>query len=68
MKWEDVVENKAGALHSFIHSFNHLFIHSIYVFQMLTTCQVAYGLDDETAVMFEEKCFCLLGSREEIFT
>ena len=30
-------------------------------------CQVADGLDDETAVMSEEKCFCLLGPGEEIF-
>lgn len=63
MKWEDAVGNKAGST-SFIHSL----IHSVYVFQILTMCQVAYGLDGETAVMFEEKFSCLLGSGEETFT
>ena len=62
MKWEDAVGNKAGST-SFIHSL----IHSVYVFQILTMCQVAYGLDGETAVMFEEKFSCLLGSGEETF-
>ena len=62
------LKTKLGTLHSFIRSFNHPFIHSIHIFQILTMCQVADGLDDETAVMFEEKCFCLLGPGEEIFS
>lgn len=68
VKWEDAVGNKAGST-SFVHPLIQSSSHSFSIcFQILTMCQVAYGLDDETAVMFEEKLSCLLGSGEETFT